>query len=521
VNYSSASVLVLGSTNGTADLGSATFTSGNPVLGGLVAGGNSTSPGDPINLSGSGQTLTINGNVSVGNSAPVGASVYLPITGSGVSLTVNTNGGVIQIGLGITGSGVNPDNVLVDFSGIDNFTANLGTNGVLNMGTTDGNPGPPAGATVVNQFKLANLSNSITAGQINVGAGGRQLVPELFLGAGTNNFNVTTFSAGFGGRDGSYVHFGSSTGGLRLRALDGVSRAAFLVGNNPATGTGASITNTVDFTGHPVDLLISTLNIGNYNNAGFYQNSFAFDTGTLDASSTALSLIRNNNANAATSGSTLFIGGGVAKLGPVNLTASAAYGTLGINSADVTVANVTSPGAGVATLGITNSTFTIALTNNGNPVTAPVAVDSLSLDTAVNLKVGGTNWVVGQFPLMSYSGAIGGTGFTALTLTSLPSGVGGYLSNNVAALSIDLVVTNAPVLVNTNPTNLTAVVNGSNLELSWPADHIGWRLQVQTNSLTTGLGTNWVAIAGTAASNHYTNTIDTTKGAVFYRMVYP
>src|ERR1039458_3761792 len=153
-NYSSASVLILGSTNGAADIGAATFTSGNPVLGGLIAGGNNNSPGDPISLSGSGQTLTINGNVYVGNT-PAGASVYLPVTGTGASLTVNTNGGVIQIGLGNNGSGVNPDNVLVDFSGIDNFTANLGTNGVLNMGTLDGNPGPPNGATVVNQFILA------------------------------------------------------------------------------------------------------------------------------------------------------------------------------------------------------------------------------------------------------------------------------------------------------------------------------------------------------------------------------
>ncbi len=521
-NYPAASVLVLGSTNGVADIGAATFNSGNPVLAGLIAGGNSTSPGDPLTLAGSGQTLTVNGNIFIGNSAPSGASVYLPVTGSGASLTVNTNGGVFQLGLGNAGSGVNPDNILVDFSGLDNFTANLGTNGVLNLGTLDGNPGPPTGATVVNQFKLANLSNSITAGQINVGAGGRQLVPELMLGAGTNILNTTTLSAGFGGRDGSYVHFGSGTGGLRLRGLDGVSRAAFLVGNNPGTGTGASITNTVDFTGHPVDLFINTLNIGNYNNAGVYGNSFSFDTGTLDAQSTALSLIRNNNgANAAASGSSLNIGGGTASLGPVNLTASVAAGTLNITGGNVTVANITSPGAGVATLNVANASLKLALTNSGNPVAAPVTVDSLMLDTAVTLNVGGTNWVVGQFPLMSYTGSIGGTGYSALTLGTLPSGCAGYLSNNVAALSVDLVVTSAPLLVNTNATNIVAVVNGANLELSWPADHIGWRLQAQTNSLANGLNNNWVSIPGTATVNHFTNTVDATKGSVFYRMVYP
>jgi hypothetical protein len=122
---------------------------------------------------------------------------------------------------------------------------------------------------------------------------------------------------------------------------------------------------------------------------------------------------------------------------------------------------------------------------------------------------------------MSYAGSIGGTGYPALTLGTLPSGCGGYLSNNVAALSIDLVVTSAPLLVNTNSTNLVAVVNGANLELTWPADHTGWRLQAQTNTLAHGLDTNWVNVPGTGASNHYTNAIDATKGSVFYRMVYP
>lgn len=522
-NYPPTSALVLGSTTGAADIGTATFNSGNPVLGGLAAGGNSTSPGDPINLIGGGQTLTINGSVYAGNT-PSGASVYLSIIGSGVSVIVNTNGGIFQIGLGSTGSGVNPDNVLVDFSGIDNFTANLGTNGVLNMGTVDGNPGPPAGATVVNQFKLAAVSNSITAGLINIGAGGRQLVPELLLGADTNVFNVNTLALGqgqiTGGRDGGYLHFLGSTGGLRVRAADGISRAAFNVGVNPVSGTGASITNTVDFTGHPVDLLLSTLVIGNYNNAGFYENTFTFDTGTLDAQSTSLSVLRNNNANAAASGSTLNLNGGTASLGPVTLTASAAYGTLNIANATVTVANITSPGAGLATLSVNNSTLNLSLTYNGNPVTAPVAVDSLTLDGSISLGVNGTNWVVGQFPLFSYAGSIGGTGYPALTLVSLPSGVSGYLSNHVAALSIDLVVTNAPLLINPLPPHLQVVASGNMLSLGWPTNR-GWILQ--TNSVSLTANSSWFPYPsdGSVGVTNVNIQMDPTKTNVFFRMLKP
>jgi autotransporter-associated beta strand protein len=75
--------------------------------------------------------------------------------------------------------------------------------------------------------------------------------------------------------------------------------------------------------------------------------------------------------------------------------------------------------------------------------------------------------------------------------------------------------------VNTTPTNLIPSRSGDTLTLGWPADHTGWRLQVQTNTLATGLGTNWVEVPDTATTNSYSTTLDGTNGAVFYRMVYP
>jgi len=71
-------------------------------------------------------------------------------------------------------------------------------------------------------------------------------------------------------------------------------------------------------------------------------------------------------------------------------------------------------------------------------------------------------------------------------------------------------------------TNL-AMVNsgGTNLTLSWPADHTGWRIQVQTNALNKGIGTNWVTLTGSAATNQVNIRIATTNGSVFFRMIYP
>ena len=69
------------------------------------------------------------------------------------------------------------------------------------------------------------------------------------------------------------------------------------------------------------------------------------------------------------------------------------------------------------------------------------------------------------------------------------------------------------------PALLTNSLSGSTLSLSWPAGQ-GWRLQMQTNSLSVGLNTNWVYISdGTISSTNIT-TLPATP-AVFYRLTYP
>jgi hypothetical protein len=71
----------------------------------------------------------------------------------------------------------------------------------------------------------------------------------------------------------------------------------------------------------------------------------------------------------------------------------------------------------------------------------------------------------------------------------------------------------------TGPGFITNRISGSTLALTWPAGQ-GWRLQMQTNSLSTGLGTNWAYI--TDGSINSTNiTVDASKPTVFYRLIYP
>jgi hypothetical protein len=83
---------------------------------------------------------------------------------------------------------------------------------------------------------------------------------------------------------------------------------------------------------------------------------------------------------------------------------------------------------------------------------------------------------------------------------------------------VTLSITN---MVNLNPTNIVFATTNNQLALSWPSDHVGWQLQVQANSVSVGLSTNWVDLPGSAGTNQVFVPINLTNGSVFYRLVYP
>ena len=72
--------------------------------------------------------------------------------------------------------------------------------------------------------------------------------------------------------------------------------------------------------------------------------------------------------------------------------------------------------------------------------------------------------------------------------------------------------------VNTNRTPITVHASGGRLTLSWPANP-GWTLQAQTNTLSTGLGTNWVDVTGSSEATQISLPMNSTNGSVFYRTI--
>jgi hypothetical protein len=72
-----------------------------------------------------------------------------------------------------------------------------------------------------------------------------------------------------------------------------------------------------------------------------------------------------------------------------------------------------------------------------------------------------------------------------------------------------------------SPANINFFITEGQLTLFWPTNYLGWRLQVQTNDPAIGLGTNWVDVVGSTATNQMNFPIDSTGGAIFYRMIFP
>ena len=522
------SLLVLGDTGGTS-IGAADFTGYNAVISGLSIGGNQASP-NTLTL-GSGQTLTINGNVNIGSASGGGAKANLTVNGAGASLTVNTNGGLIQLGLSTVGSGVAPNNINCDLTGLDLFTANLGPGslrlGEVNLATGSG--------TSLQVLRLA-VTNTITAGTVSIGSGGKGLLAELHLGSGTNLLNTDIIKVGAGdARDSGKLLFEGGSGSVCVRGSGGGTTRAqmnILVGN---ANTSGGSTNSVDLTGHYADLLLSSLVVGDQaSRSGAWYNYFGFDQGILDVSSVTLS-----KAGHITGNSWMHLGGGTTTFGNLAMVSSSAAATLDITGGQVTVnSSITKTGAGLGTIQVANASLlvtggiatpaipmtTITLDGAtlsvgrtlgyGNPTTALVSASTLTLSGTCAIALTGTNYVVGQFPLLSYVGSIGGSGFGAISTFTPPPGVSATLVDNTANQTIDVNITVAPPATRAN---LGLASAPGSVGLSW--QELGMILQ--TNAVSVASPADWFTYPGSTSLTNVTLTVDPAVPGVFFRLLYP
>jgi len=168
-----------------------------------------------------------------------------------------------------------------------------------------------------------------------------------------------------------------------------------------------------------------------------------------------------------------------------------------------------------------NGAIFMTLNSTNTPNASELVSPSFTIGATATLVVtnGGTNIANGTvFQLFNHAVS----GFASITLppTNLQSGAYVWATNLNVDGSIQL-LSGGITLVNTNAFPIKSVVNGNTMSLSWPPDRLGFRLQTQTNSASTGIGTNWFDVAGSGAATNATVIINAANPMVFYRLIYP
>jgi autotransporter-associated beta strand protein len=198
-------------------------------------------------------------------------------------------------------------------------------------------------------------------------------------------------------------------------------------------------------------------------------------------------------------------------------------GGLLVGNGSITGPVTVNPGGAIET-GTTNAIGTLMLANtltlSGNTIAkinaASSASDLFSGPTSVTYggaltvtNVAGTLALGNSFTLFNPGASAGN--FSSI-IGSPGAGLAYSFANGV------LTVVKGPAL---NSTNIVFSLASNILTLSWPADHLGWVLQMQTNSISTGLGTNWVNVSGSTSVTRTNITINPLDPTAFFRLKSP
>ena len=380
-----------------------------------------------------------------------------------------------------TANNVNNDGTLVitTSNAIVNVLSPIAMQNTLGGSSTfELNPGTPGKITVAQDFTINGRS---------------PVTPDLLSASGTNtlagNFTFT------GGGGSSHYVVESDAGQLTL---------------------GAPTTTLAFTTTDPQTLL--------------FQGAGAFVVAGVIPDGTAPTSVQLNGTGSLTlaavntySGTTTATGGvvnvsGTLGTGAVTLTGGTLTGTGIINGPVTIAAGATfAPGAPAGTLTVNN---TLALAGNTLVAVNQTLGTSSQVAGLTGVTYGGTLTVSNLggalsagnsfpiFPVTTFTG-----NFSSIAPAPGP-GLGWSFNPTNGVLSVITALPNTP-------TNLTFSVNNGNLTINWPSSYTGWILQAQTNSLSAGLGTNWVDLSGTATTDTYTLPITATNPAVFLRLRHP
>jgi autotransporter-associated beta strand protein len=466
--------------------------------------------GKVIHAGGGNITLGTLGTAPVGtinlNSGSISNLVGETYLGEGSSTTdfgnYNQSGGIASLGNFYVGHGAGGG------QGIGTANVTGGTLNVANLEIGFGNNNTRVGTNVMTIGSSATVNAS---GFGRLAFAGSASLLGILTNSGTLNIASTALYLSYW-PDGCSAHVVQSSGALNLQNNASIifAQNGAQVSTNDFVQNGGSVTfysdagTTVGGTG--------ALNLGN---SGSANNTYTLAGGTLTVpqiqlvSGTGTFNFSGGTLKAAASSATFMQG-----LTAANVTAAGAIIDTAGNS--ITIGQALSDGGGgsLTKNGIGTLNLTGANTYTGNTI---VNGGTLELAQATLATTASVTIASGAKMQLDFSG---NNQVSALVLNGVSQPNGTY---NVSSAPAYFAGTGSLVVGSTatNPTNITFSVSGSTLSLSWPADHLGWFLQQQTNSLSAGLGTNWVDVPGSSSITSTNITINPAKPTVFFRLRSP